>query len=146
MCITEHQFWTSNHLTLIVCFDGGGLNPRPWPGSHGNSHVKPPKTIIVLEWLTFLALDLHYTLPHMFHPIIVGVFGWTGFMQPTTWGTYKLALGGNTNQLASVSASIQSIHLQKKAPNSHNAHSRLHKRNLRGNYSVCSSCSPTSAN
>lgn len=43
----------TNSLVLIM----GGLNPRPYLGSHENSQIKPPKVGIILRWVTFLALD-----------------------------------------------------------------------------------------
>ena len=43
-----------------------GLIRIPW-----KLEVKLPKAIIVLRWVTFLALDFWCTLPPMVHPIIV---------------------------------------------------------------------------
>ena len=37
----------------------GGLNPRPWPESHGKSKVKLPKAGLVLRWLTYLHHNHH---------------------------------------------------------------------------------------
>ena len=43
--------------------------------------------------VTFLALDLHFTLPPMVHPIVVGLSRWTGYFHPTTWEPKHLPLG-----------------------------------------------------
>lgn len=45
-------------LNLSFPFIRGGLNPKPWPGSHGNSKVKLLKVGIVHRWVTSLALVL----------------------------------------------------------------------------------------
>jgi hypothetical protein len=55
--------------------------------------VKPPKAGIVLIRVTFLALNVKCTLPPMVHPIIVEVFGGTGYFQPTMWELRRLPLG-----------------------------------------------------
>ena len=39
-----------------------------------------------LWWVIFLMLDLWCTLPLMIHPVIVGVYGWTIYLQLTVWG------------------------------------------------------------
>ena len=41
----------------------GVFNPRPQPGSHGNSEVNPHKAGIRLVLVTFLAIDFQCTLP-----------------------------------------------------------------------------------
>ena len=53
----------------------------------------PSKAGIVLRWMTFLALDFQRTLPPIIHPIIVGVFGCTGYFQPTMWEPRGLPFG-----------------------------------------------------
>ena len=45
------------------CYVHNGLNPRPFPRSHGNSKFKPFKAIIVLGWMLFYYLNFWYTLP-----------------------------------------------------------------------------------
>jgi hypothetical protein len=69
----------------------GSLNPRPLPGSHGNSKVKPPKARIVLRWWhpnTWFS----GAPTTMGHPIIIGVAGWTRYFQPTMWESRGLPL------------------------------------------------------
>ena len=78
---------------MYVCIiQRDGLNPRLECQSHGKSKVKPTKTRILLRWVTFLALDLWCTLPHVLHPIIVELYRQTVYFQPTMWGPFGLAL------------------------------------------------------
>ena len=60
------------------------LIPNPLTQIPRTSKIKHVKAAIVLViWVTFLALAFWVTLPPMVHPIIVEVFGWTINSQPT---------------------------------------------------------------
>ena len=52
----------------------------------------PPKVIMVLGWVIFLALDFQCTLPPMAKPIIAGESKWSGYIQPTMWEARDLPL------------------------------------------------------
>ena len=56
--------------------------------------------VAILESSFFLSFlldigmsDLPNTWPVMIHPIIMGVYGWTRYFQPTVWETRRLEIG-----------------------------------------------------
>ena len=64
----------------------GWIIPNPLTQIPWTSKIKHFKAGIVLViWVTFLALAFWCTLPPMVRPIVDGVFGWTINSQPTMW-------------------------------------------------------------
>ncbi len=53
----------------------GPLNKCTTLSNVMNSEVKPHKVIIALKRVTFPVIDFWCSLPHIIHPIIVGVYG-----------------------------------------------------------------------
>ena len=89
----SHKLSLSCHKVKMQSTRGGGLSPKALPKSSCETlRFKPLRAIIVLGWVTFLALEFQGTLPPMICPIIVGKLG-EPYIQLTMWESRGLLVG-----------------------------------------------------